>query len=84
MQDLNLQLTQRESLLVLGPSGVGKSTFLLTLMGLHESYQGDIEALPADCVMFLPQVQSQLLCHACDERSGGIVCSKLLWRLGRH
>ena len=55
VRHLDVLLRKGESLLIMGPSGVGKSTFLLALMDLYEDYEGDIEFQPPDSVMMLPQ-----------------------------
>lgn len=49
-----LEIRPGESLLIEGPSGVGKSTLLRALAGIWPHGSGEIE-VPADGIMFVPQ-----------------------------
>lgn len=78
LQNLNLALKRNESLLIVGPSGVGKTTFFLTLMKLYGRFEGTIEMLSDDSVMMLSQVlsfKSQISIYLYRER---------LWLLERR
>ena len=55
IQNLNLGLDKGKSILIMGHSGVGKSSLLRGIAGLWTSGTGTIEHPPADKVMFLPQ-----------------------------
>merc|ERR1711964_527404 len=53
VENLNLSLRSGESLLIVGPSGVGKSSLLRTICGLWKPQSGSI-SMP-ESAMFLPQ-----------------------------
>lgn len=52
---LNVKVSSRESLLIRGPSGVGKSTFFRALAGLWPFGKGQIELPAQGTSLFLPQ-----------------------------
>ena len=83
VRHLDVLLKKGENLLIMGPSGVGKSTFLLALMDLYEYYEGDIEFQPPDRVMMLPQV-SQPVKSNTRRHLNGDVCSVLLLPPDEH
>lgn len=56
LQGLSLTLSAGESLLVMGESGLGKSTLLRAMAGLWSSGAGSIECCDRSEVFFLPQV----------------------------
>lgn len=55
VQNLSLKVEQGSSLLIVGPSGVGKSSLLRAVCGLWEASTGQISMPGQDGVMFLPQ-----------------------------
>jgi vitamin B12/bleomycin/antimicrobial peptide transport system ATP-binding/permease protein len=55
VQDLDLELRKSHSLLVMGPSGSGKSSLLRTIAGLWPTGKGALERPPLSELMFLPQ-----------------------------
>ena len=54
-QDLSINLTKGQSLLVRGPSGCGKSTLIKTIAGIWPHATGDIQIPSKDKVLFLSQ-----------------------------
>jgi len=54
-QNLNLNVTKGESLLIVGPSGVGKSSLLRAVCGLWPAHSGKIQMPEQENLMFLPQ-----------------------------
>jgi putative ATP-binding cassette transporter len=55
VSDLNISLNRSEKLLVVGSSGIGKSTLIRTLAGLWPFGEGRIFLPPRDKILFLPQ-----------------------------
>lgn len=55
VQGLSVKLPRGKGLLVMGPSGSGKSSILRTIAGLWNSGQGSIERPQLKSMMFLPQ-----------------------------
>jgi vitamin B12/bleomycin/antimicrobial peptide transport system ATP-binding/permease protein len=55
VRNLSFELRRRQSLLIMGPSGSGKSSLLRTIAGLWPSGKGTIERPPLSELMFLPQ-----------------------------
>lgn len=55
VRDLSLEVRKRQSLLIMGPSGSGKSSLLRTIAGLWPSGVGSLERPPLSELMFLPQ-----------------------------
>ena len=54
-QDLSINLTKGQFLLVRGPSGCGKSTLIKTIAGIWPHATGDIQIPSKDKVLFLSQ-----------------------------
>merc|ERR1712096_38038 len=55
VQNLNLNVTKGKSLLIVGPSGVGKSPLLRAVCGLWPAHSGKIQMPEQENLMFLPQ-----------------------------
>ena len=55
VDQLSFELRRRQSLLIMGPSGSGKSSVLRTIAGLWPSAAGVLERPPLAELMFLPQ-----------------------------
>ena len=55
LKDLNLNLKTGTSILLMGPSGSGKSSLLRTIAGLWNTGSGSITRPPLARMMFLPQ-----------------------------
>lgn len=55
INDLTLELSPGESLLITGPSGCGKTTLLKTLSGIWPFFAGKITLPTAEKMLFLPQ-----------------------------
>ncbi len=55
ISDLNMSLNSSERLLIVGASGIGKSTLIRTLAGLWPFGEGRIFLPPKDKILFLPQ-----------------------------
>lgn len=55
LSNLNLTIKPASTLLIIGPSGVGKSTLLRTLAGLWPYASGQLVLPAATNIMFLPQ-----------------------------
>jgi putative ATP-binding cassette transporter len=55
VEELSFELKRRHSLLIMGPSGSGKSSVLRTIAGLWPSASGSIERPALVEIMFLPQ-----------------------------
>ena len=55
VQNLSFELRRRQSVLVMGPSGSGKSSLLRTIAGLWPSGKGMLERPTLSELMFLPQ-----------------------------
>ncbi len=55
VQDLSFELKRKQSLLIMGASGTGKSSVLRTIAGLWPSGSGALERPPLVELMFLPQ-----------------------------
>lgn len=54
-RNLNLHLTSGQSLLLIGPSGVGKSSLLRAIAGLWRTGSGNVTTPPESQIFFLPQ-----------------------------
>lgn len=55
VQNLNLKVEKGKSLLIVGPSGVGKSSLLRAVCGLWQAQTGKISMPDQKSIMFLPQ-----------------------------
>ncbi|WP_291493790.1 ABC transporter ATP-binding protein/permease [Desulfurella sp.] len=55
IKDLSFELKPTQSLLIVGPSGIGKSTLIRTIAGLWPFGSGEIELPPKEKTLFLPQ-----------------------------
>lgn len=55
VEELSFELRRKQSLLIMGPSGSGKSSVLRTIAGLWPSFSGSLERPPLVELMFLPQ-----------------------------
>ena len=55
VEKLSFELRSRQSLIIMGPSGTGKSSVLRTIAGLWPGACGLLERPAADQLMFLPQ-----------------------------
>jgi putative ATP-binding cassette transporter len=55
VEGLSFELKRKQSLLIMGPSGSGKSSVLRTIAGLWPSFSGSLERPPLVELMFLPQ-----------------------------
>jgi putative ATP-binding cassette transporter len=55
LEGLSTAVNEGDALLVMGPSGVGKSSLMRAIAGLWDSGSGRIERPPLDQIMFLPQ-----------------------------
>ncbi|MFN2376273.1 MAG: ABC transporter ATP-binding protein/permease [Candidatus Binatia bacterium] len=55
VRDLTFELKRKQSLLIMGASGTGKSSVLRTIAGLWPSGSGSLERPPLVELMFLPQ-----------------------------
>ncbi|MGE4531387.1 MAG: ABC transporter ATP-binding protein/permease [Acidithiobacillus sp.] len=55
VHDLNLQVRRGERLLIMGPSGGGKSTLVRALAGIWPFGEGEVELPASDRPLFLPQ-----------------------------
>jgi vitamin B12/bleomycin/antimicrobial peptide transport system ATP-binding/permease protein len=91
IQGLNLHLQPGESLLIIGASGLGKTTLLRAIAGLWRSGTGLIQRPPLDQILFLPQrpywidgdLQAQLNYPRRQDRSLDEFCQVLMkvgWR----
>lgn len=86
-QDLSINLTKGQSLLVRGPSGCGKSTLIKTIAGIWPHATGDIQIPTKDKVLFLSQrpylPQGSLFDAACypDEKQDESKVAKLFEEL---
>jgi len=55
VKDLSFSLSAKQSLMIMGPSGTGKSSVLRTIAGLWPGGGGSLERPAFDHLMFLPQ-----------------------------
>lgn len=55
VQDLTFELHTHQSLLIMGPSGTGKSSVLRTIAGIWPGHGGTLERPASNQLMFLPQ-----------------------------
>jgi ABC-type uncharacterized transport system fused permease/ATPase subunit len=55
LENFSLELKSGESVLLVGPSGVGKTSLLRAMLGLWPIVAGEIRRPDADAVLFLPQ-----------------------------
>ncbi len=55
IKDLNFELKPQQSMLIVGPSGIGKSTLIRTIAGLWPFGYGEISLPKQEKTLFLPQ-----------------------------
>ncbi len=55
LRDLNLDLDHGGRLIIMGPSGIGKSTLIRALAGIWPYTDGDVELPKDEVALFLPQ-----------------------------
>lgn len=67
VKDLDLTVSQGEHLLIVGRTGVGKSSVLRAVAGLWTRGRGRIETPPASQVLFLPQKPYMILSNLRDQ-----------------
>jgi putative ATP-binding cassette transporter len=67
VKDLNLTVAEGEHLLILGRTGVGKSSVLRAVAGLWTRGRGRIETPPPSQVLFLPQKPYMILANLRDQ-----------------
>jgi putative ATP-binding cassette transporter len=67
VKDLDLTIAEGEHLLIVGRTGVGKSSVLRAVAGLWTRGRGRIETPPASQVLFLPQKPYMILANLRDQ-----------------
>lgn len=60
ISDFNMSVSQGEIVAVVGQSGVGKSTLLKIMAGLHKNYEGELTVKENLRLAFIPQNQGLL------------------------
>ncbi len=62
LQNINLEVYEKDFLAILGPNGGGKSTLLKLILGFVENYTGEVKILGKDnkvmkeCIGYVPQI----------------------------
>lgn len=88
LSNVSFEIGHNQSLLLMGPSGLGKSTLLRTLAGIWPFYTGDIQLANVD-VALLPQKPylptgslRDCLCYPHKTQSSDVVYAEVLAKVG--
>src|SRR5690606_26830691 len=82
---LSLRLNRGEFVCLLGPNGVGKSTLIRTLAGMHEPLSGRIEIANTDLGSMSPKEKARAISVVLtDSLPHGLFTAYAVVALGRH